>query len=168
MWALATAARCRGLLAAANGDFDAAFDAFDRALAQHDRMPGRFERGRTLLSYGTARRRARERGAARRALEAALEIFEEQGAELWARRAADELRRISGRRPAGAELTETELRVARLAAEGRANKEIAAAMFMSVHTVEAHLSRVYRKLGLRSRTGLARQAAITAEPEPKP
>ena len=91
-----------------------------------------------------------------------------QGAELWARRAADELRRISGRRPAGAELTETELRVARLAAEGRANKEIAAAMFMSVHTVEAHLSRVYRKLGLRSRTGLARQAAITAEPEPKP
>src|SRR5438874_1063993 len=168
VWALATAARCRGLLAAANGDFDAAFDAFDRALAQHDRMPGRFERGRTLLSYGTARRRARERGAARRALEAALEIFEEQGAELWARRAADELRRISGRRPAGAELTETELRVARLAAEGRANKEIAAAMFMSVHTVEAHLSRVYRKLGLRSRTGLARQAAITPEPEPKP
>ena len=74
VWALATAARCRGLLAAANGDFDAAFDAFDRALAQHDRMPGRFERGRTLLSYGTARRRARERGAARRALEAALEI----------------------------------------------------------------------------------------------
>ena len=168
VWALATAARCRGLLAAANGDFGAAFDAFDRALAQHDRMPGRFERGRTLLSYGTARRRARERGAARRALKAALEIFEEQGAELWARRAADELRRISGRRPAGAELTETELRVARLAAEGRANKEIAAAMFMSVHTVEAHLSRVYRKLGLRSRTGLARQAAITAEPEPKP
>src|SRR5439155_1741816 len=84
--------------AAAKGEFDAAFDAFDRALAQHDRMPGRFERGRTLLSYGTARRRARERGAARRALKAALEIFEEQGAELWARRAADELRRISGRR----------------------------------------------------------------------
>jgi DNA-binding CsgD family transcriptional regulator len=168
VWALATAARCRGLLAAAEGSFDAAFEAFDRALAEHDRMPGTFERGRTLFATGATRRRVRQRGAARRALEAALRIFEEQGAELWARRAVDELQRISGRRPADGELTATELRVARLAAEGRANKEIAATLFMSVHTVEAHLSRVYRKLDVRSRTELAQHTAMAPEADAKP
>src|ERR687891_555491 len=75
--------------------------------------------------------------------------------------------RISGRRPAGPDLTHTELRVARLAASGHANKEIAATLFMSVHTVEAHLSHVYRKLGLRSRTELAQHTAISAEAQSK-
>jgi DNA-binding CsgD family transcriptional regulator len=131
-------------------------------------MPGSFERGRTLLACGAVRRRARRRGAAREALQAALEIFEQQGAHQWARRASDELARISGRRPGGAELTATELEVARLAAMGRANKEIAAVLFMSVHTVEAHLSRVYRKLGVRSRTQLSNHAAVAAEAEVKP
>jgi DNA-binding CsgD family transcriptional regulator len=167
VWALATAARCRGLLSAAQGSFDAALAAFDRALAEHDRMPGSFERGRTLLACGAVRRRARQRGAAREALQAALEIFERQDAEQWARRASEELARISGRRPGDAQLTATELRVARLAAAGQANKEIAAALFMSVHTVEAHLSHTYRKLGIRSRTQLSRHAAIAPEAEVK-
>ena len=167
VWALATAARCRGLLAAAQSASEAAFAAFDCALAEHDRMPGTFERGRTLLASGAARRRARQRRAAREALDAALGIFEQQGALVWAQRTADELRRISGRRPAGPDLTHTELRVARLAASGHANKEIAATLFMSVHTVEAHLSHVYRKLGLRSRTELAQHTAISAEAQSK-
>jgi DNA-binding CsgD family transcriptional regulator len=168
VWALATSARCRGLLSAAQGSFDAALAAFDRALAEHDRMASSFERGRTLLACGAARRRARQRGAAREALQTAFEIFEQQGARQWARRASEELGRISGRRPAGAELTATELQVARLAAAGQANKEIAAALFMSVHTVEAHLSRAYRKLGVRSRTQLAQHPAVAAEVEAKP
>jgi tetratricopeptide (TPR) repeat protein len=91
VWARATSARCRGLLSAAQGSFDAALSAFDRALAEHDRMPGSFERGRTLLACGAVRRRARQRGAARDALQAALAIFERQGAQQWARRASEEL-----------------------------------------------------------------------------
>jgi len=168
VWALATSARCRGLVSAAQGAPDAAREALDHALAEHDRMPGSFERGRTLLACGAVRRRTRQRAAAREALQGALEIFEHQGAHQWARRASDELARISGRRPGGAELTPTELQVARLAAAGRANKEIAAALFMSVHTVEAHLSRVYRKLGIRSRTQLSQHAAVGTEAEAKP
>lgn len=168
VWARAASARCRGLLSAAQGSFDAAFAAFDQALAEHERMPGSFERGRTLLACGAVRRRARQRGAAREALGAALDIFEQQGAHQWARRASEELARISGRRPAGQELTATELQVARLAAQGRANKQIAVALFMSVHTVEAHLSRVYRKLGVRSRTQLSRYPAMAADAEAKP
>ena len=107
------------------------------------------ERGRTLLCLGVVQRQAREKRSAREALEQALRIFEELGARLWAEKARAELRRISGRAPASEELTETERRVAELAAQGRTNKEIAAGLYMGVSTVEAHLSRVYRKLGVR-------------------
>jgi DNA-binding CsgD family transcriptional regulator len=158
-WALATAARCRALLTSAEGDLDTAFDALDRALAEHDRMCCPFEHGRTLLVLGSARRRARRRRAAREALEQALAIFDALGASLWTRRARDELARISGRRPGSSQLTPTEQRVASLAAQGLANKEIASALYMSVHTVEAHLSRTYRKLGIRSRAALAGRLA---------
>lgn len=154
-WALATAARGRGLLAAAEGDLAAARAALDRALGEHERMRCPFELGRTLLALGAVRRRARERRAARDALEQAKGIFDELGASLWAARARDESQRISGRRPRSSDLTEMEERVALLAAEGLANKEIAAALYISVHTVEAHLSRTYRKLGIRSRAALA-------------
>ena len=108
-----------------------------------------------MLCLGSVHRQAKQKGASRDALEQALAIFEELGARLWAEKARAELRRISGRRRGSDELTETEERVASLAAEGRSNKEIAAELFMSVHTVGAHLSRSYRKLGVRSRSELA-------------
>jgi DNA-binding CsgD family transcriptional regulator len=158
-WALATAARGRGLLASVEGDFDVALAALGSALTEHDRMRCPFEHGRTLLVLGSVRRRARQKRAAREALEQALGIFDELGASLWAQRARDELGRISGRRPGSGELTATEQRVASLAAQGLANKEIASTLYMSVHTVEAHLSRTYRKLGVRSRAALAGRLA---------
>ena len=152
--ATAGAARCRGLLSAAEGDQDLALEALEGSLTalKGYRLP--LERGRTLLCLGVVRRQGQQRTAAREALEGALAVFDELGARLWAEKARAELRRISGRRPASEELTETEHRVATLAARGRSNKEIAAELFMGVSTVEGHLSRVYRKLGVRSRSGL--------------
>jgi DNA-binding CsgD family transcriptional regulator len=158
-WAGACAARCRGLLCAAEGDAAAAFDAFEASLGELDQMPYVFERARTLLSLGTIRRQAMQKKAARDALSEALAIFEELGARLWAEKARAELARISGRRAEGDELTETERRVAHLAAAGRSNKEISAELFMGLSTVEAHLSHVYRKLGIRSRAGLGSRLA---------
>ena len=114
-----------------------------------------FERARTLLVLGEVRRRAKQKRAARETLAAALASFEELGAEIWARRAQSELARIGGARPASDSLTPTERRVAELVAEGRPTKTVAAELFVSVKTVEGHLSRIYAKLGVRSRTELA-------------
>ena len=116
--ALEGARRCRGLLTAAEGDLDAALAAFEGALSEHPEPPWPFERARTLLCLGTVRRQAQQKKAAREALEQALAIFEELGARLWAEKASAELRRISGRRTSSDELTETEHRVAELAAQG--------------------------------------------------
>jgi len=146
-YAKAGATRCLALLLAADGELSSAQDAFQCSLADAESFP--LERGRTLLCLGTVLRQAQQKRAARDALRQALAIFEELGARLWAERARAELRRISGRAPASDELTETERRVAELAGGGRSNKEIAAELFMGVSTVEAHLSRVYRKLGVR-------------------
>ena len=162
-WARAAAARCGGLLAGAEGDVTAALSSFDRALAELERHPYPLERGRTLLCLGVVRRQAQQKRAAREALERALAIFEELGARLWAEKARAELKRISGRAPAPGQLTETERRVAELAARGRSNKEIAAELYMGVSTVEAHLSHVYRKLGVR-RAGLAGRLARSLDP----
>ncbi len=148
-WGHAGAMRCRGLLAAAEGDRPTAFVEFERSLAALEGLPFPLERGRTLLCLGTVRRQAQQKKDAREALEQALAIFEELGGRLWAEKARAELARISGRRAASDELTETEHRVAELAAQGRTNKEIAAELFMGVSTVESHLSHVYRKLGVR-------------------
>ena len=161
LWAIAVASRCRGLLSFAEGNPDAARAAFERSLAELEGLPYPFERGRTLLCLGMVRRQAQHRKASREALEQALAIFGELGARLWAEKARSELKRISGRRTSADELTETEQRVAELAAAGHTNKEIAVTLFMGVSTVEAHLSRIYRKLGLRSRTELA--GRITTE-----
>jgi DNA-binding CsgD family transcriptional regulator len=156
-WALATAARCRALLLAARGDPGGAAAALEQALAHHERVPMPFELARTLLCQGQLRRRVKQKRAARESLEAAIAIFERLGASLWAERATLELRRVGLRPPAPLELTVTEQRVADLAAAGQTNREIAQALFLSVHTVEDNLRRVYRKLAVRSRTELAAQ-----------
>jgi DNA-binding NarL/FixJ family response regulator len=84
-----------------------------------------------------------------------LAAFEELGTPLWAERARVELNRASGMRTR-AELTASEQRVAELAATGITNREMAAALFISPKTVEANLSRIYRKLNIRSRAELGR------------
>jgi DNA-binding CsgD family transcriptional regulator len=150
--ALAGAARCRGLVAASRGELDAALG---RALAEHERLPFPFERARTLLAYGITRRRAKRKRAAREALEAAHAAFAELGAERWADRAKAELSRIGGRTRERWELTPTERRVAELVARGLTNKEVAGALVISVRAVEANLTRIYAKLGVRSRAELA-------------
>lgn len=113
-----------------------------------------FERGRTLLVKRRIERRAKRKAAARASLEWALAIFEELPAPLWAALTRDELRRLGLRPAARDELTETERRVAELAASGLTNREVAAQLHMSPKTVEANLARVYRKLGIRSRAEL--------------
>ncbi|HXV33614.1 MAG TPA: AAA family ATPase [Gaiellaceae bacterium] len=154
--ALAAAARCRGLLAAAGGDAEAAGAAFERALAEHERVENPFEQARTLLALGAAQRRAKKKSAARETLGTALATFETLGAALWAGKARAELASIGGRAPTSGELTPAEERVAALVAEGHTNREVAALLFVTDHTVEFHLSRIYRKLGVRSRAELAR------------
>jgi DNA-binding CsgD family transcriptional regulator len=154
-WALAITARCRALLFAARGDLAAAQAGFERALAEHARTQDPFQHARTLLALGLTQRRAKQRGAARVTLEQALAIFERLGAPLWAEKARAELRRIGGRSPSRGELTEAERRIAALVAEGRTNREVAAALFLTEHSVETALTRVYGKLGVRSRAELA-------------
>jgi DNA-binding CsgD family transcriptional regulator len=158
-WSRIVAARCRGLLAAAEGDAPGAVEAFASAFAEDEPRTYPFERARTLLALGATRRHEGQRRAAREALGQALAIFDGLGARPWADKTHAEAMRISGRRPPTDELTEAEQRVASLAAVGRHNSEIAAELFIGVGTVEAHLSRVYRKLGLRSRTELAHRLA---------
>jgi DNA-binding CsgD family transcriptional regulator len=147
--ALEGSRRCRGLLTAAEGDLESALVMFESTILENPEVPWPFERARTLFCFGVVRRQAQQKKASRETLEQALASFEELGARLWAEKARAELGRISGRRTSSDELTETEHRVAELAAHGRTNKEIAAELFMGVSTVEAHLSHVYRKLGVR-------------------
>jgi DNA-binding CsgD family transcriptional regulator len=154
-WTKATGARCRSLLLAARGDLDAASSAVARALREHDGLPLPFELGRTLLVRGTVERRAKRKKEGRETLTKALEIFEGLGAALWADKTRAELARIGGRAPSSLDLTPTEDRVAALVAAGSTNREVADALFVSIHTVEANLKRIYRKLGVRSRTELA-------------
>jgi DNA-binding CsgD family transcriptional regulator len=149
--ALTGSARCRAILSATQSDFDAALGALDTDIATP------FERARALLVRGGVERRARRKRAAREALEEAGAVFEELGARAFAKQARAELRRIGGRAPAGDALTPTELRVAALVAEGRSTKEVAASLFVSPKTVEGHLSRIYAKLGVHSRTALSRE-----------
>ena len=155
-----TAARCRGFLAAAGGDLQTALNAFERARALHERAPMPFDRARTLLALGSARRRANERRAARTTLIEARALFGSLGASVWEARAQAELGRIGGRAPSSGELTPVETRVAELAAAGRTNREVAASLFLSTRTVEGHLSRIYGKLGIRSRVELARRLEL--------
>jgi DNA-binding CsgD family transcriptional regulator len=150
----ATSARCRALIAAARGDLETAVPLGEVSVARFRELPLPFDRARSLIVLGSLCRRTRKKAAARAALEEALEILDGIGARLWSERARAELARIGGRARAGG-LTPTEERVAELVASGRSNKEVADALFVSVRTVEANLTRIYAKLGIRSRTELA-------------
>jgi DNA-binding CsgD family transcriptional regulator len=148
--------RCRGLVAAANGNVADAISVLRQAVVQHEEVRDRFGRARALLALGVVYRRARQKRAAREAIEAALAGFEQLGAATWVEKARAELGSISGRsREDG--LTAAERRVATLVAEGRTNREVAAALFLAERTVAGHLTHIYAKLGVRSRSELARQ-----------
>jgi DNA-binding CsgD family transcriptional regulator len=158
-WACATAWRCRGLLAVASDRPDEARSALERAIEEHARSENPFERARTVLTLGKLDRRRNRRRAARERLEQAQSIFTQLGAPLWTEQASSELACIGGRSASGHALTPAERRVAVLAAEGKTNREVAAELVISERTVATHLSHVYAKLGVRSRTELARQIA---------
>jgi DNA-binding CsgD family transcriptional regulator len=161
-WALATAGRCRALLASAQGDHDAAGAALGQAFAAHERLDMPFELARTHLAAGDVARRARRKVAAREHVESARAAFARLGAEPWAARAAAELARLNASRASRLALTQAESQVASLVAAGHTNREVAAELYMGLRTVEAHLSAVYRKLGIRSRSELARAWAQQA------
>jgi DNA-binding NarL/FixJ family response regulator len=159
-WGLASAKRSATLIRlAAEGHDDQATSELADAAEAYGALGLRFDSARTLLALGRAQRRARKWGAAREELEQAAAEFAEMGSPGWADEARAELSRVGGRRRKGEpdELTPTERRVADLAAEGLANKEIAGALFITVRTVEEHLRNAYAKLGIRSRTQLARR-----------
>jgi len=156
-WAQASVLRCRALTRMkVNGEPVEVDAELAQAAAEFARLGMRHEAARTQLILGSAQRRRRKWAAARDALEQAAGAFDELGADGWAAHARFELERVGGRRPnAAGVLTRTESRVAELAAAGRSNKEIAATLVVSVYTVERHLSHVYTKLGVRSRSQLA-------------
>jgi DNA-binding CsgD family transcriptional regulator len=160
-WGIATAARSEALLASARGEVEAALAAAERALVEHERLDWPLERARSLLVTGDILRRlGRRRDAAARLAEARA-TFETLGNLPWLARVEAEEGRLGGRRRSTDRLTATEERVAELAAQGLRNAEIAARLHVTKKTVEATLSRVYRKLGVRSRTELARREVPT-------
>jgi DNA-binding CsgD family transcriptional regulator len=160
-WALGTAARCRGLLAD-DTDADACFAA---ALKHLQAVAAPFEVARTHLCHGERLRRAGRPTQARQALRLAIDGFDRLGATPWATRAQAELRATGETRRRRSEyadrsqLTAHELQVARIVANGASNREAAAALFLSPKTIEFHLAHIYRKLGVRTRTELAKIAA---------
>jgi Response regulator containing a CheY-like receiver domain and an HTH DNA-binding domain len=166
--ALALAARSRALLEASRGDLQAANEAFKQALEAHATFTHPFELARTELYYGTTLRRSKRRGEARRVITRALERFKALGAAEWAKRTQNELARTgAGRSAGGSELTSTEQSVAELVASGQTNKEVAATLFVSVRTVEAHLSKIFRKLEIESRSELVSRLRSDEREQPK-
>ena len=161
------------LLAIARGEVPEASSAIERAIAFHQQVHQPFEEARTWLVAGEIHRRARAKRKARESLTRALGLFEGLGSPAWAQRVRDELGRVGLRadRPAdaGSELTAAEREVVELVISGLSNREVAEHLFMGQRTVESHLTHVYRKLGVRSRTQLAAAYSPgqgTVDPEP--
>jgi DNA-binding CsgD family transcriptional regulator len=156
-WARAALDRARGMLATED-EFDAPLEQSAKAFA---RLGVRLEEARSRLCHGERLRRAGRRVEARARLRTALASFERMRCAPWIERAETELRasgetlRVRRRGDPVEELTPQELQVAKLAAAGLSNKAAAAQLFLSVKTIEAHLHRTYRKLGVRSRAELA-------------
>jgi DNA-binding CsgD family transcriptional regulator len=153
----AVGARAEGILAAANGNLDRAVASLERSrdLIEQLKAQWPYELARTLLALGQVQRRVRQKAVARATLERALEIFEQLPSRLWAEQARRELEQISGRPSRSSALTPTETRVAEVVAAGRSNAEAAQELFMSPKTVEWNLSKIYKKLHVRSRAELA-------------
>jgi DNA-binding NarL/FixJ family response regulator len=156
-WMLAVGARCRSMVVAATGDLDAAVRSAQQAMAYHDRLLMPFERARTQVLLGQLQRRQRHREAAATMLRDALATFERLDTPLWAQRAKDLLARAEAQPSRAGLLTASERRVAELAASGMINRDVAAALFISVKTVEVNLTRIYRKLNIHSRAELGRR-----------
>jgi DNA-binding CsgD family transcriptional regulator len=159
----AFADRGRGLLHAARGELEPAIMALEAAAAEPSppQEPNPFELARTLQLLGTVLRRAQHKRAARETLERSLAIFESLGARLWAEKARSELRRIGGRTASDSELSETERQIVELVVAGSKNREVAAELSLSPNTIAWNLSKIYRKLGVHSRTELAAQISAT-------
>jgi len=159
------AERCRGLLFAAAGDLERAIEVLEHAAVTPDppQCVTPFELARTLLALGTVQRRAQRKRDARETLELAAGIFALLGARLWEARTHAELRRIGGRSSSSGELSETERRIVELVVAGRRNRDVAAELSLSPNTVSWNLSKIYRKLGVRSRTELAAHIAATGD-----
>jgi DNA-binding NarL/FixJ family response regulator len=156
-WGLATADRSAAVVTLAGGYDQAAAAQLTQAAAAYRALGLGLDAARTLLVLGRAQRRAKKRSAARDSLQAARSGFQALGCPGWAQAAAAELDRVSGRRAApGGGLTPGERRVAELVAGGLSNKQVAERLYVSVATVDTHLRGVYAKLGVRSRTQLAR------------
>jgi DNA-binding CsgD family transcriptional regulator len=161
----APAAVARSLRAV--GVLGADVDALGRAVALLEGSPARLELAHAVADLGAARRRRGERRAAEADLRRALDLAGRCGARALERRVRDELA-VLGLRPrrtadAGVDaLAAAELRVARLAAEGRTNRAIAQELFVTVKTVETHMHRCFEKLRIGSRRELA--AALAHPP----
>ncbi len=155
-WVLAHATRCRGLVAAAHGSAAVADSLLEQAVARHEGVGDPYGRARALLALGAVRRRERQKRGAEDALRAALDGFQQLGAATWIARTGEQIGRIGGRKREEG-LTAAERRVAVLVAQGRTNREVAAALFLGERTVASHLTHIYAKLGVRSRTELARR-----------
>ena len=159
IWAGPGSLRCEALILLGRENLDEAFAAAQEAAAAFERRGFPLHAGRSLLVAGEALRRAGQRRRAGSVLDSARAIFLELGAVRWVERCDTELRRARPRPRRDRELTPAESRVAELVAQGKKNSEVAAQLFTTVSTVEAHLTRIYRKLGIRSRTELARLVA---------
>lgn len=152
--------RLAALIAAAEGNVHEADRLLRSAEEQFTSTGNRWAIARTALVAAEIHRRARRRAKARDSLVAARDTFEALNARLWAAYAREQLDRVTGSRERAGGLTPTEVQVAELAAQGLTNREVGDRLFMSHHTVEAHLTAVYRELGIRSRAELG--AALAA------
>ena len=156
------AARIGALAAAAAGDLDTAAASARAAVDAHGRSPLRVELARSLLVLGRIERRRRARREARAALQRARALAAEMGHRPLQAEVGRELPRVAAAR-SGDELTDAEQRVADQIAAGATNQEAAAALFISVRTVETHVASIYRKLGVRTRSELRR--TLSARPQ---
>jgi DNA-binding CsgD family transcriptional regulator len=138
-----------------------------QAMAAHQALPMPFERARTQLLLGQLQRRQRQKDVATTTLTEALASFEGMNAALWLDRTRNELARIRVNPTRALLLTPSEQRVAELAASGMTNRDIGAAVFTSPKTVDAHLARIYRKLGIHTRAELGRALYQQIEREPR-